>query len=371
MVQGTAGEAPPAAGYRERMTSARAAAAAEEGPGAQAPVTARAGAGASGVTGASGASGAKASGTEASGLAAVPPRSLIVTVYGLYSRSHGGWLSVASLIALLTPLGVDEQAVRSAIHRLKRRGVLEASKQDGAAGYALSAAGRAILREGDARIFRRERATLADGWLLAVFSVPESERNKRHQLRSQLTRLGFGTMTAGVWIAPAHLYEPTAAVLRRLGLSAYADLLRADHLAFGDLTEKVRTWWDFGQLDALYGQFLDTHGPVRERLRRGEGRGTGSGRGEVSAGRGEISTGGGGVSAGRGEVSAEGADGFRAFADYVRALTDWRRLPYLDPGLPAELLPADWVGLRAADLFFALHTDLEEPARAHVTAMLD
>ncbi|NKI43219.1 PaaX family transcriptional regulator [Streptomyces physcomitrii] len=311
------------------MTSARAAAAAEEGPGAQAPVTPRAGAGVSG-----------ASGTEASGLAAAPPRSLIVTVYGLYSRSHGGWLSVASLIALLTPLGVDEQAVRSAIHRLKRRGVLEAGKQDGAAGYALSAAGRAILREGDARIFRRERATLADGWLLAVFSVPESERNKRHQLRSQLTRLGFGTMTAGVWIAPAHLYEPTAAVLRRLGLSAYAELLRADHLAFGDLAEKVRTWWDFRQLDALYGQFLDTHGPVRERLRREEGQGA-------------------------------GADGFRAFADYVRALTDWRRLPYLDPGLPAELLPADWVGLRAADLFFALHADLEEPARAQVTAMLD
>ena len=55
-----------------------------------------------------------------------------------------------------------------------------------------------------------------------------------------------------------------------------------------------------------------------------------------------------------------------AFAGYVRALTDWRRLPYLDPGLPAELLPEDWIGIRAADLFFALQALLEEPARAHV-----
>ncbi|QKW10851.1 PaaX family transcriptional regulator [Streptomyces sp. NA04227] len=268
---------------------------------------------------------------------AAPPRSLIVTVYGLYARRHGGWLSVASLIALLAELGVDEQAVRSAIHRLKRRGVLEAAKHEGAAGYELSEAGRDILREGDARIFRRKRATLADGWLLAVFSVPESERNKRHQLRSQLTRLGFGTLTAGVWIAPAHLYEPTAAALRRLGLDAYADLLRADHLAFGDLSDKVRKWWDFDELDARYGEFLATHTPVLDRLRRTDG---------------------------------PTADGPRAFAAYIRALTDWRRLPYLDPGLPTELLPADWTGIRAADLFFALHEALEEPARRHVAGML-
>ena len=47
-------------------------------------------------------------------------------------------------------------------------------------------------------------------------------------------------------------------------------------------------------------------------------------------------------------------------------LTDWRRLPYLDPGLPAELLPDGWIGIRAADLFFALRSLLEEPARAYV-----
>lgn len=266
--------------------------------------------------------------------APAPPRSLIVTVYGLYARRHSGWLSVASLIGLLARLDVDEQAVRSAIHRLKQHGILVARKQDGTAGYELSAEGRDILREGDERIFRRERADLADGWLLAVFSVPEAERNKRHQLRSQLTRLGFGTVAPGVWIAPAHLYDATAAMLRRLELSSYADLLRSHHLAFGELSEKVRHWWDFDQLELLYRDFLDRHGPVREGLLR------------------------------------HGTDGATAFPAYVRALNDWRRLPYLDPGLPAELLPEDWVGIRAADLFFALREELEEPARSHVAATL-
>ena len=45
------------------------------------------------------------------------------------------------------------------------------------------------------------------------------------------------------------------------------------------------------------------------------------------------------------------ADPGQAFADYVRVLTAWRRLPFLDPGLPPELLPADWHGARAAELF--------------------
>jgi phenylacetic acid degradation operon negative regulatory protein len=260
------------------------------------------------------------------------PRHLIVTVYGLYARSDGGWLSVAVLIRLLAELGVDEPAVRSAISRLKRRGILEAQRQEGSAGYRLSAEALAILREGDARIFRQRRAALADGWLLTVFSVPEAERHRRHVLRSELTRLGFGMVAPGVWIVPAHPQDATADTLRRLGLDAYADLFHADHLAFGDPAGKIRRWWDLDELERRYEAFIQAYEPTLER--------TGPYRG--------------------GE----------AFAQYVRVLTDWRQLPYLDPGLPAELLPEGWVGLRAAEEFFALRSMLEEPARAYVTSVL-
>jgi phenylacetic acid degradation operon negative regulatory protein len=262
------------------------------------------------------------------------PRQLIVTVYGLYSRPEGGWMSVASLISLLIDLGVDEPAVRSSISRLKRRGILRASRRGGAAGYELSDEALAILREGDQRIFRQERATLDDGWLLAVFSVPEAERHKRHVLRSQLTRLGFGTAAPGVWIAPAHVHDATADLLRRLGLDSYADLFRAHHAAFGELAAKVRVWWDLDELERLYGRFLDAHDPLLRQWR------------------------------------SRPADERNAFADYVRVLTDWRRLPYLDPGLPAELLPGDWIGIRAAGLFFTLRAQLEDAARAHVSQVI-
>jgi phenylacetic acid degradation operon negative regulatory protein len=278
----------------------------------------------------------------------VQPRALIVTIYGLYARDAGGWLSVASLIRLMAGLGVDEPAVRSSISRLKQRGVLEPGRRGGAAGYALSAHGRDILTEGDRRIFDRPRARPADGWLLVVFSVPEPERRRRHALRSRLTWLGFGTVSAGVWIAPGHLAGETTEVLERGGLSGYVSLFRADYLAFGDLREQVGRWWDLDRLQDLYQAFLDSAGPA---LARWDG---------VVPSVPSVPS----VPAG----SPGPSDG-EAFADYVRALTAWRRLPFLDPGLPAELLPAAWNGLRADAAFTALRQRLADPARAHVLAV--
>lgn len=263
------------------------------------------------------------------------PRALIVTVYGLYARAYGGWLSVAALVKLLAELGVEEPAVRSSISRLKRRGLLAAERIDGVAGYGLTASSREVLDEGDRRIFDRTRARLDDGWLVAVFSVPESHRRQRHALRSRLSWLGFGTVAAGVWIAPADLETETREVLERQGLASYVDLFRADYLAYGSVHEQVRAWWDLEGLQRLYDEFLAEYGPVLAAWRRRRAR-------------------------------ADSA----AFGDWVRALTAWRRLPYLDPGLPAELLPSDWHGIRAAELFDALRDRLAEPARRHAETVL-
>jgi phenylacetic acid degradation operon negative regulatory protein len=264
------------------------------------------------------------------------PRALIVTIYGLYAREAAGWLSISALIRLMADLGADEPAVRSAISRLKQRGLLEPRRERGTAGYGLSERGRAILAEGDLRIFQRPRASRGDGWLLAVFSVPEDQRSRRHALRSRLAWLGFGAVAAGVWIAPAQLAAETMQVLEADGLAGYVSLFNADYLAFGDVRQQVSRWWDLDRLELLYQAFIDSAGPALERW---------------------------------GSTAAGAADQGLAFADYVRLLTAWRRLPFLDPGLPAELLPDDWHGARAAELFARLSKLLSSPAREHVATI--
>ena len=248
--------------------------------------------------------------------AELAPRQLILSLYGLYARAEGAWLSVASLVALLAELGVDGASVRSSVSRLKRRGVLEAVRRDGRAGYALSDEALEVLREGDTRIWSRPRATPADGWLLVVFSVPETEREKRHALRSTLTRLGFGTAAPGVWVAPGTAYDETSRALQRQGLASYTEFFRGDYLGSGDVATRMREWWDLDALEKLYDEFRVTWEP---------------------------------------ELSASRRPGPRdAFATYVPMLTAWRRLPYLDPGLPLEQLPADWAGTRAGEVFARL-----------------
>src|SRR5256885_17273557 len=99
-------------------------------------------------------------------------------------------------------LGWDEPGVRSSISRLKRRGILHASRRDGAAGYALSDEALAILREGDRRIFRRERAALGDGWLLAVVSVAGGERHQRPVVRAPPGPAGVRNAPPSGWGGP-------------------------------------------------------------------------------------------------------------------------------------------------------------------------
>lgn len=262
------------------------------------------------------------------------PRALIVTIYGLYARGVGGWMSVSSLVRLLAELGVDEPAVRSSISRLKRRDILRSERIDGVAGYALSDQAHAILDEGDRRIFERRRATVEDGWVMAVFSVPESARHLRHKLRSRLTWLGFGTVAAGVWIAPGHLEEETRDALRRLALADYVNLFHADYRGFANLGAAVSSWWQLEELEKMYDEFITAYAPVLDRWKRGRR-----------------------------------VDEALAFADYVRALTAWRRLPFLDPGLAPELLPSHWHGARAADLFFALRDRLGGHAQHHIAVV--
>jgi phenylacetic acid degradation operon negative regulatory protein len=269
------------------------------------------------------------------------PRSLIVSFYGAFGRGEdagSGRVPVAALIRLLGAVGVDPPAVRSAVSRLKRRGLLVPVRHEGEAAYALSPSARTLLDDGDRRIYRREAPAGPGDWLLAVFSVPEQERRKRHLLRSRLARLGFGQAAPGVWIAPAHVAEETRHTLRRLELAPYVDLFRGTHEGFTPTPEAVARWWDLPATAKLHEAFLDAHEPV---LARWSAR-----------------------------PAAERAAGPDAYRDYLLALDTWRHLPYADPGLPPEVLPPDWPGARAAAVFAALDDRLRAPASRFVRATL-
>jgi phenylacetic acid degradation operon negative regulatory protein len=265
---------------------------------------------------------------------------LIVTVYGLYARNQDGTFAVADLIQLLGDLGVESAGVRSSVSRLKKRGVLVSLKRGGSAAYKLSPELEDVFSAGDERIFAPRRAQKDDAWLLASFSVPEAQRHLRHKLRTILTRVGCGQVSPGLWIAPGNLADEVEQQLRRAELMEYVDLFKATHLTGGHIDEKVGQWWDLPSLEALYTDFLARHQPVLQRWEKHEG-------------------------------ETESPERLKqAFADYVPMVTQWRRLPYMDPGLPEEYLPENWHGLAAQELFTKLHALLGPKAQHYALSVV-
>jgi len=246
---------------------------------------------------------------------AVQPKARILDVYGACARDVGGWLAIADLIDLLARLDVDAQAIRSAASRLKRQHLLVSQKIGGVAGYALSDAAAAILEDGDRRIFRKLDADVDPSWLIVTFSVPEAKRQQRYLIRSRLTQLGFGQGPASVLLAPAVILPETERLLGREGLLGNVALWKGEYHGFDDFEAVVASAWDLPAIAQSYEAYLREMEPVAERWSNGD-------------------------------LTDE-----QGFVDYMANLAAWRRLPYLDPGLPCSVTPDDWPGERARALF--------------------
>ncbi len=265
-------------------------------------------------------------------------RSLIMDVYGAYIRELGGWLAVADLIELMAQLDVDEQAVRSTVSRMGHKGILRRRVVDNRVGYELTERGLGLLAEGDRRIYAGlPPAQLDEGWAMAVFSLPERRRDLRHKLRSRLTFLGFGNIGAGIWLAPGRALPQARAAIEELELQAYVDLFLSSYEAFGDEHELVRRCWDLDELASRYAAVVEQLESAVPQDARWSG-----------------------------TVAPR-----EAFVDYTLVLHEWRKMPYLDPGLPAELLPDDWIGHHAASLFERAVDRLEKPARSYIESVVE
>ncbi|MGW0710331.1 PaaX family transcriptional regulator [Streptomyces sp. NPDC002643] len=262
---------------------------------------------------------------------------LILAVHGRYSRLLRGWSSVADLITLLERLGVPAQATRSAVTRMTRRDLLVPQRRGTVRGYAATAKAQLIFEEGDEVVYAPLKpARLEDGWAVVSFSVPEAEREKRYTLRKRLIWLGMGQLDSGLWIAPARVLPTAVKWVRRLGLERYVDAFTAHHEGLGDTAALVRRAWNLEELAASYDKYVRSWSPVLTSVRESAG-------------------------------VAEPGD---AFALHTLALEQWMRFPYLDPGLPAELLPSGWPGESAQELAHELRELFEPLAFAYVASVV-
>lgn len=280
----------------------------------------------------------------------IPPlqhQQLIKTIYGLYRREGGVTLPVSILIDMLGDLGHDAPGVRTAVSRMKAKGVLNSVRINGTAHYELTPHAMEMVREGSKRIYDPDPATQDERWVLAIFSVPESIRDQRHQLRTELARLGFGSMSAGVCIAPVAVREEARLRLAERGLDEYVEFFIGDYSQESDVRAKVAQWWD---LDALAGQIDEFMGYYENSLSSWKTRIGDDPKAALEA--------------------SDHEDRRDAFRYYVPMLTLWRQLPYRDPGLPLKYLPDGWRGPAARKVFFGVHRLINPMAEAYAASLV-
>ncbi|MBC2639170.1 MULTISPECIES: PaaX family transcriptional regulator C-terminal domain-containing protein [unclassified Rhodococcus (in: high G+C Gram-positive bacteria)] len=240
--------------------------------------------------------------------------SLIRTVLGAYVRDLGGWVAIADFVELMQVVGIPPESTRIAVTRLKKKGVLRPLTRDGRSGYEVTEQAEAMFTRGDPRIFGFRQMADTDPWRLISFTIPESQRAARHQLRRRLGWIGCGTVSPGLWIAPEHLAGEVGDIVDALGLSGYVTTFVSTSVFVPDSTaDAAARWWDLGGIAARHRDFLDHH---RVALAAAE------------------------------EVSPRDA-----FVRFVPLLDEWRIIPYVDPGLPAGMLPANWPGADSVRLF--------------------
>jgi phenylacetic acid degradation operon negative regulatory protein len=257
----------------------------------------------------------------------VNARSALFDLYGDHLRSRGGRAPVSALVRLLAALDVAAPAVRTAVSRMVRQGWLEPVRLPTGPGYVLTRRASRRLDDAAARIYRTRRATWDGRWHLLVTSRVR-ERTSRERVRAGLSFLGFAPLDDTTWIGPRASPEVDALL--------EAERVRAERFTAthdGDSAGLVARAWDLEGLARAYTRWIgDAESLVAE--------------------------------------AGPDAGDELAFAVRSRLVHEWRKFLFTDPGLPPALLPADWPGTKAADLFDAEAARLAPGASRFVDACL-
>jgi phenylacetic acid degradation operon negative regulatory protein len=239
---------------------------------------------------------------------------------------RGGSVWTQALVSALALFGVEDKSARQALARTAAEGWLASERVGRQVRWSLTPPGQRLLSEGAQRIysFGRDDVEWDGRWLMLLVSVPESQRDLRHRIRTQLNWAGFSSPAAGVWVSPhVHHQAEGQRILAEAGMDSSAMSFVASYGQIGSEDILVARSWDLGALEQSYEDFID-----------------------------EFS----------GLDPMTGEDALRA---QIRLVHQWRRFPFLDPRLPARLLPENWSGAKAADLFHARHADWHPAAQRH------
>ena len=260
---------------------------------------------------------------------------VIFTLFGGYINHRGGEVWVGSLIKLLKPFGLSENAIRLALSRMSKQELIHRSKIGRESYYSLTKKGNSWMLYGKHRTLERENKKWNKKWMLLTYNIPEKLRHLRDNLRRELQAMGYGSLGSSLWISPYDLMEELNKISDKLKVAKYIETFEARYTGLHEDLKLTAKAWDIMELEKLYKKFLKKYSHLLSKLKEKVEKKHTIDSGECFARR------------------------FRVTAEFIDIALD-------DPMLPLELLPADWAGLEAREICFEYRKLLGQEAEKFV-----
>ena len=241
-------------------------------------------------------------------------RSVLLTILGEYVMPRHDALWQETLIDALGTLGYKPQAARQALARSVTAGWLRAERIGRRSRVDLTAETSAMLETGARRIYAFGSPWEWDGrWLVVVLRVPEERRDVRHQAGRSSRGPASAPWAAGCGSAPTPSARRSCAACRARARPPSCCRCARSSARWAIPARSSRRRGTSTRCPPPTATFIDDF--ARRRPRTPEA----------------------------------------VFAAQTMLVHEWRKFPFLDPDLPAEMLPAGWPRERAHDLFADRH----------------
>lgn len=258
-------------------------------------------------------------------------RSMIFTIFGDYIRHYGSVIWIGSLIKLLEAFGHNEQAVRAAVSRMSKQGWVKSERRGNKSFYSLTEQGIVRMEEASRRIYKETGPDWDGKWLILLYNIPEEKRHLRDKLREELIWSGFGPISNSCWITPNNLKKEINVLVKKYEIENYVTLFESEHIGMQSHTSLVKKCWDINEINDRYAEFIEQYSQK--------------------------------YIIHKDKISKNEMSDSKCFVERALLVHEYRKFLFIDPSLPAELLPDKWLGDSATTLFKDYNTILSTPAK--------
>ncbi len=203
------------------------------------------------------------------------------------------------------------------------QGLLKARRSGNKSFYSLTDKAKRRVEDGVRRVYAIRNHRWDGFWRIFTYSVPEEKRDLRNQLRQELSWTGFGLISNSTWVSPNPLEEQIMEIVKTYRLEPYTFLFSSSSVVSHENQEIIERGWDLEEIGKEYDHFIEIYGSKYEELKEAAWNATLTDR--------------------------------ESFIARTQLVHEYRKFLFKDPGFPLDLLPPNWSGTKARELFWNIH----------------